>query len=205
MQRQLRRAAMFDTTVSGYDAGGSDEQTGDTTETTTTTEASAQTTGDATGTNGGNEGRTFTQADVDRMIEDRLKREREKAERDRQKAEADAEAKRLEEQKQFEELANKRQQRIDELEPTAQKAERYEAALKTHLETQRTGLPEHILEILDRMDVTDQLEYIAKHHDKLKPAGTERNGIPPVRNGDKNTATHEDRVNQYLKQAGIQV
>src|SRR5690554_5684514 len=122
-----------------------DTATAEATETTEATAADAQATGDATGTNGGDSTeRTFTQADVDRLIDERLKRAAEKADKDRQKAAAELEAKRLEEQQEFETLAKQRADRIRELETEAEKAttlaeelERSNKALETYVATLR--------------------------------------------------------------------
>lgn len=103
----------------------------------------------------------------------KLKQERE----DDHRAKQQQETARLKEQQEFEKLADQRQERIDELEPAANKAERYEAALKVHLDKEREGLPEHIIELLDTKDVADQLEYIAKNREALKPPTSTRNGI----------------------------
>lgn len=70
----------------------------------------AQTTGDATGTNSGQLRRgTFTQADLDRIIKDRLDKERSKSEQAQAKAKADAEAQALAEQGKYKEIADKLQ------------------------------------------------------------------------------------------------
>lgn len=128
-------------------------------------------TGDAPGTNGGNKntGRLFTQADVDRIVNERLDRERRRQEDQR-----------LEEQEEYRELAETRLARIRELEPLEERVERLEAALERHLEAEREGLPDHILTLLDRMDVDEQLAYLAEHRDTLKPTGTVR-GIRDTR------------------------
>lgn len=158
--------------------------TTDVQDTDATTATDAPSTGDATGTNGGNDGRTFTQADVDRIVNERIERERQRAERERQRAEEQAEAERLEAQQEFQQLAEQRLERISELEPVAERAERYEAALRTHLDREREGLPDHITTLLDRMDVAEQLEYIAANRDSLRPQAP-RPGVPdtPAANG----------------------
>ena len=83
---------------------------------------------------------------------------------DSRKAQAklDEEA-RLAEGQKYQELAEKRKAEIDELSPLKDKAIRYAAALTSLLETERKGLAKHILELLDKMDPADQLEYIAKN------------------------------------------
>jgi hypothetical protein len=61
--------------------------------------------------------RTFTQEEVDAFITARLDREKKAREKEAAKAAEDAEAKRLEEQKEFAKLAAKHEGRVKELEP----------------------------------------------------------------------------------------
>jgi hypothetical protein len=125
-------------------------------------------------------------------LKERLERERQKvteaaekaAKAAREKAEADAAAKNGEWQK----LAEQREgtireltQQLEKLTPWQDKAGKYEKALKAHLDTQRTGLPAHVLVLLDKLDPVEQLEYIAKNHDALAaPAQKRSNGVPPT-------------------------
>jgi molecular chaperone GrpE (heat shock protein) len=109
--------------------------------------------------------------------------ERKKLEKERKgqaKAADEAEAKRLEEQQEWEALAQKRAERISalegtvaELEPLQERLERYEGVLGQYLERSRQGVPEHLIPLLDQMDVADQLAYLTEHADELKgaPAG----------------------------------
>lgn len=62
---------------------------------------------DATGPNSGASDRTFTQADLDRIIKDRLDQERAKGEKAAAKAKADAETAALAEQGKFKEIADR--------------------------------------------------------------------------------------------------
>lgn len=171
-------------------------------ETTDATTEDAQPTADATGTeNGGNGERTFTQADVDRLIEDRIRREREKADKERRKAEEAAEAKRLEDQKEFEQLANQRAERIKELEAETDKAttlaeelERSNTALETYVATLREGLPQSVLVLLDGRPLPDQLEWLTANRDEVlgtQPGPDKPKGVPasPKANG---SGTNDD-------------
>lgn len=166
-----------------------DTATVDATDTTDATTTDAQTTGDATGTNGGNSTeRTFTQADVDRIVNERLKRAAEKADEERQKAEADAEAKRLEDQKEFETLATQRAERIRELETKLEQAtaveqelERSNKALETYVAALRDGLPQSVLVLLDGRPLPDQLEWLTQNRDEVlgqKSAPEKPKGVP---------------------------
>ena len=53
------------------------------------------------------------------------------------------------------------------MKPYKETAERYKGALAAILATQRGNLPGHVIELLDRLDPVDQLEYIAKHQKEL--------------------------------------
>jgi hypothetical protein len=129
------------------------------------------------------EDKRFTQAELDAIVRDRLDRERKKADESQRKAAEEAEAKKLAEQQEWQKLASQHEARVKELEPQAEQAARYEAALKAHLETQRNGLPAHLVELLDQMDVAAQLEWIAKHQDVIHPDAPAENGtkgVPPT-------------------------
>lgn len=147
------------------------------------TAPAAPTTGTAPGsTTGGNQAqpqteRTFSQADVDRIVKERLEREQGKATKAAEKARAEAEAKALAEQGDFKALSERQAKHIAELETQAAdlaaaqaQLAKYEKALKTNLAAQLAGVPEHIQTLLNRMDVTEQMEWIAANQDKLKPA-----------------------------------
>lgn len=151
---------------------------------------------DATGDNGGDDKKSaepkFTQADIDRIVTERLERERKKSDDKAQKAKEEAEAKALEEQQKFQELAEKRGTKVTELETSVTdlttkletataKAERFEAALNGLLEKQRKAVPEHLVALLDKLDPVEQLEWLASNTDKLTVGGVP--GTPKGQNG----------------------
>lgn len=134
-----------------------------------------------------------------RKVEDEhkaLKRQVDEAEAEKRKAEEAS----LAERQEFKALAEKRQADLDALKPQADKAARYETALKALLDTERAGLPAHILPLLDRMEPDEQLAYIAENRATLKPAS--KDGIPGTPDGNRHPETVEDIKNRYLKQAG---
>jgi len=90
---------------------------------TTTAQGNGQPTGAEPGekTEGG---KTFTQAEVDAIVKERIERERRKSDEAAKKAAADAEARTLAEQGKYKELYETAQQRLDELTPFK---DRYEA------------------------------------------------------------------------------
>ncbi len=136
--------------------------------------------------------RKFTQADLDRHIDERLKREREKAEAATAKAKREAEEAAAAKQGEFQTLAEKRAERIAALEADLaaaqahkERADKYEAALAALLAQQRKGLPGHVTELLDKLDPADQLAWIAKNAEALGGAAAGKNGPPasPRANG----------------------
>lgn len=146
------------------------------------------TTVDATGTNSGIDKPTptFTQSDVDRIVNERLDRERKKAETATQKAREEAESKALADQAKFQELADKRGKQVTDLETanatlTTQletvtaKADRHEKALGKLLAEQLKAVPEHLHSLLSKLDAVEQLEWIATNAATLKTA---TNGVP---------------------------
>ena len=148
------------------------------------------TTGDATGQNSGTDKPTptFTQSDVDRIVNERLDRERKKAETATQKAREEVESKALADQAKFQELADKRGKQVTDLETanatlTTQleavtaKADRHEKALTKLLAEQLKAVPEHLHSLLSKLDAVEQLEWIAGNADKMKTA---TNGVPPT-------------------------
>lgn len=127
----------------------------------------------------------------------------EKAEKARKAATDEAERKRLEEQGQYKDLADKAEARAKELEgqvttlqPLTERVTALEGALKTYLDKEREGLPAHILALLDTQDVVEQLSYIAANRAALKPPAPS-GGIPPTpRAQGDGKLTDEERRNR---------
>ena len=97
--------------------------------------------------------------------------------------------------------ANTRAERLDkrikeELQPKAEKADRYEAALNSLLEKEREGLPEHITSLLDGRDPDQQLSWIAENREAIaeaqKPATVGRGSAPG--SGSRSTLYGIDKV-----------
>ena len=160
-------------------------------------------TADAAGINSGDKAKaepTFTQADIDRILTERLERERKKSDDKAKKAREDAEAKALEDQQKFQELAHQRGTKVAELETSVATmateletakgtAERYQKALNTILAEQRKRVPEHLSSLLDKLDPVEQLEWLASNADKLSNTA----GVPatPKQKGDMSAADKE--------------
>jgi molecular chaperone GrpE (heat shock protein) len=112
--------------------------------------------------------KTFTQAEMDAVVEARLKREKEKAEKQAQKAREEAEAAALKSQGEFKTLAEKQAKQLAEYEPLAEQVktaqanlERYTAALAQYRDAQFQKIPAPIKVLLEKMDVVDQLKWLA--------------------------------------------
>jgi hypothetical protein len=84
-------------------------------------------------------------------------------------AAAAAETAQLQEQGKLQELVDKYKADLEKAKPQVKTAQKYEAVLTQYLEKERDGLPDHILPILDKLPVDEQLSYISEHRDKLKP------------------------------------
>ncbi len=133
------------------------------------------------------EARTFSQADLERIVSERLERAARQAERATEKARRDAEESSLAEQKKFQELADKRQERViamerrvEELQAGQARLERYEKALTVYRDAAFADLPDHIKELLRDRDVAEQLQWLSKHRDVVSPAAPNRPFFPPV-------------------------
>lgn len=156
-------------------------------------EQNSSTTGNGTGQagdnaqqqNAGDGDKRFTQAELDAIVADRLKRATESAERKAARERQEAEERAASEQGEFKKLADQRQARIAELEPFEAQATRYGAALTKLLDAQRKDLPGHITALLDKLDPAEQLEWIAANQEALKPAQAGTTAVPgtPRANG----------------------
>jgi len=119
----------------------------------------AKATGDATGTQTQTaEAKTFTQADIDRIVKERLDRAQRQADEKMAKAQAETEAKALAEQGKFKELYEKQQAEL------AKSAERIRAMELDTLRrgvAGRLGLPEPLIDRL-RGETAEDIEADAK-------------------------------------------
>lgn len=121
----------------------------------------------------------FTQADLDRIISERLEREEKKRKSAEEKARKDAEEASLKEREDWQKLAAKREQELAEagqklaaLDDLQAKHDAAVSALTKLLERERKDLPKHILSLLDQLDPVAQLEWLAanKAEATTKPA-----------------------------------
>jgi hypothetical protein len=131
-------------------------------------------------------GQTFTQADVDRIVQERLTRAQNKAKADADKAKSEAEQAALQQQGEWKTLAEQREAKIKELEPLATQLEeakadaaKYRKAIAKYAEQQAASVPESVKLLLKNVDPIDQLEWLSTNAPSLTPApivGTPRNG-----------------------------
>jgi hypothetical protein len=140
--------------------------------------------------------KTFTQAELEAIVKDRLDRAQRKAKEAEEKARKDAEEKTLHEQGEFKTLAEQRAAEIADLKSQVESnkahigtIERLKKALEARLEADKKNLPESVQTLLNKLDVADQMEWIAANPDALKPTDKQpapsggtprRGGIPPV-------------------------
>lgn len=134
--------------------------------------------------------KVFTQAELDRIVADRLAREKTQREKAATKAREEAEAKALEEQKEYQQLAEKRQQKIADLEAEVQslneslseiepKAKKYQETLQKRLDAEMEGVPEHIQSLLEDRDPVDQLDWLTENREEIAPQEERPTGSRP--------------------------
>ena len=112
----------------------------------------------------------FTQVELEQQIKERLARQQRQFEAQQREAQAALEAKQLEEQAEWQKLANRRADEIKELKPRAALAEGYEKAVKALVEAQTRDVPVAIQTILEKLSLLDQLDWLAANAGSIKPA-----------------------------------
>lgn len=140
----------------------------------------------------------FSQEDVDRIVSERLEREKRKAERDKEETQRKAREAALQEQEDYKKLAeerketlSEREKRISELEAVETERdtargriealeERLKGIIKPRLET----VPELFRPFVESLSVEEQAEWFEKNSDKLeapengRPRGSRPTGRP---------------------------
>jgi molecular chaperone GrpE (heat shock protein) len=175
----------------------------------TTEDATGQPQGEQNGGQGGQQQPAISfateaefQKRVDDMLKERLEREQKKAEQKALKAKEEALAEAATKNGEWQQLAEQRAARLTELETqlatldaTTTKAQRYEAALGKQVEALRKELPKHLLPLLDKLDVAEQLEWLAANREQLAP--TKTTGVPATPRAQGNTdATAQEQARQ---------
>jgi hypothetical protein len=118
----------------------------------------------------------FTQAELEKHIDDRLKSERKKLVDATDKARREAEEKSLADNAKWQELAEKRAKDLEaataalaDVDALKSTSEAQAAALGRYLDAERKGLPDHIIGLLDKLPPLQQLEWLAENKTKLSP------------------------------------
>lgn len=181
----------------------------------------------ATGKSGGSDDRTFSQADIDRIFNDRLARERRKLADEvradlRKQWDDEQHRKQQEEQQEFKPLYEKA---LEDKTAAERKADEVAAQYRTRLakvqiekaaENTRLAAPTVAYKLID----FDQVQYtedgdptnipalvkkLAEDYpDLVKPEDTKRNGIEDTPKANGQDMTKDDIKNKYLQQAGVQ-
>lgn len=165
-------------------------------------------TGDDPGKNTGDGGgRTFSQAELDAIVKDRLDRQQAKFDSAKQKESEKAEADRLEKEKEFEELANKRKSKVDslELEKATISEERdslqgqvdgYEKAIVEQVTALMEKVPDHIKPLLEKLPPLEQWTWLQENGVTASKATA---SVPSTPSGDdltKVTKEEEEKIRQ---------
>lgn len=143
-----------------------------------------------------NAGKTFTQAELENIIKDRLKRQKDAIDAQKAKEKDDADKAALADQQQFKALAEKHEARVKELEPVEAKATRYADVLGKYLTEQRKGLSAPVLKLLDKMDVAEQLEWIVENKAEITKAQA-----PNLNAGDKGKDLSKDERQKAMRES----
>lgn len=143
--------------------------------------------GDGKSGDGAQAGKTFTQDDVNRIVQERLDKAKRAGEAETQRQRDEAAAKALKDNQKFEELATQRETQLNTANGTiatltaenatlTERVTAADAAIGKILASQTKDLPKHITALLTRMTPAEQLEYLAENADSIKHETT--TGIP---------------------------
>ncbi len=153
----------------------------------------------------------FSQDDLDRVVRERLEREKSARERSALKAKEEAEAEGLKAKQEWQALAEVKEKQAAELsarlallEPVNATAERYRGALEKYLEAEKKDMPKHVLVLLEKLDPVDQIEYLAQNREVLKPASARgAAGVPASPDPKERTLSEEEQERARRGQASL--
>lgn len=151
--------------------------------------------------------RMFSQADLDRIVNERLERERRRAESEQERVRREAEEARLAEQNEFRTLAEQRAERIVELELSASQVETLATERDAALEVVRElvaveleGAPDFVRDAISERDPVAQLRYLNQHRDKWATEGVAApRGTPQAPRGTQANLSREERIAQEIE------
>lgn len=145
---------------------------------------------------------------LDEKLKDRLERERKKSEEAAKKAADDAKAEAAKKNGEWQVLAEQRekelgdlQAKLSEFEPTQQRLQRYSEALQKNLEAQRTGLPDPIIKLLDKLDIAEQLEWLAANKEVILKKTPDGIGATPTASGNPSSDALKVEKDKFSKRA----
>lgn len=167
-------------------------------------------TGDATGTNGGGQGntppeRTFTQAELDAIVTDRLARATAAESRKRETAEKAAADAALADQQKFKELAEQRGERIAELEAQAQQIETLtserdaaHAVIAGLVEDELKLAPAYVADAISERTPVAKLDYLRKHRESWTRTNGNPAGVPPTPRANGTPPNREELIDAEI-------
>lgn len=126
------------------------------------------------------------QQEVERIVRERLAREKDKNKKTEEKARQDAEAEVLKKSEEWKQLASTYEERLaalsgmeEQLEAEKSRAAKYEKILLGYLADMMKDIPPHIKALIEKLDVVEQMEYLQKNVEQLKPTGEGKKPVPP--------------------------
>lgn len=133
---------------------------------------------------------TFTQADLDRVLADRLARQEKKLRRELEEQADKAKEEELANAAEWQTLAEKRQKQIAKLEEekaalqqTADLSDKYAKALAAYVKQLSDGLPEAIVGLLAGKDEAEKLEWLTANRAQFVKAEGQETAVPPTQDG----------------------
>ncbi|OGR31696.1 MAG: hypothetical protein A2139_07565 [Desulfobacca sp. RBG_16_60_12] len=151
--------------------------------------------------------KTFTQAELDQIIKDRLEREHKKSESAAEKARKDAEAAALEKNQEWQKLAETRATELaalakerEELEPFKEQAEKYRTALDVQLAKVKEKLPKYLLQLIEKLDPVEAMAYITEYAEEL---GAKPNTYSETPEGKEKKVSDEDKQKSQKASADL--
>lgn len=164
---------------------------------------------DAKKVDAGKAEKTFNQADVDRIVADRLKRADEQAAKKAEAAARKAKEEALVKNQEFQELAQQRLETITEQEAELAKLadferafKKAEAALVVYRDQLIEHVPDNVKPLLEKMDTVDQLEWLAQNvqaGDDGKQDNGDKPRFPNTPKPGQGTMSEDDRRKQAWK------
>lgn len=140
--------------------------------------------GETTDTPPAQQAATFTEADVTRIVKERLEQEKRTSDEKAKKAALQAAADALKESQDFKTLSEKQatamlelETKLTQAETVTQERDKYKSALVEHVKERRKGVPDHIGALLDVLDPLAQMAWLDANADKLT---TQVGGVPPT-------------------------